>query len=193
METLPCLDVTVVKDEDCVYEWKDILLPNNAAEGPTGSLAEFEARELRRRREPSPERDDWTPDDWADEQKEKGDAAFKDGKHRDAVVYYTRALRYTPTNEKLLANRSAAYMKINKFQLALDDALQAEGIQPQWSKVYFRKGQALRSLKRFDNAILAFEDGKDVDADESPEWDREIKRTRDTQAAYELRKAVKRA
>lgn len=67
----------------------------------------------RSRREPSPDRSDWTPDagataealgskpkDFADEQKEKADAAFKEAAYRDAIVYYTRALKHTPRNER---------------------------------------------------------------------------------------------
>merc|ERR1712203_540890 len=99
-------------------------------------------QQLRREREPSPEREDWTPVEWANEQKEKADSAFKAGLFHDAVVYYTRALRFTPDSEKLLSNRSAGYLKLGKFQLALDDIVSAIAIEPNWAKLYFRKGQA---------------------------------------------------
>merc|ERR1712178_191769 len=123
----------------------------------------------------------------ADEQKEKADKAFKDGEFRDAVVYYTRALRHTPLNERLLTNRSAAYLKISKWQLALDDATKAQEIEPTWSKIYFRKGQALRSLKRRPEAIDAFNGGKELDGD-NPAWDQEVQRTVGLKAAWEAKK-----
>merc|ERR1712028_301631 len=101
--------------------------------------------------------------------------AFKDGEFRDAVVYYTRALRHTPLNEKLLSNRSACYLKISKWQLALEDATKAQEIEPTWSKIYFRKGQALRNLKRREDAAAAFNDGKELDR-ANPSWDQEVER-----------------
>merc|ERR1712060_839056 len=100
------------------------------------------------------------------------------GNYRDAVVYYTRGLRHTPLNEKLLSNRSATYAKLMKFQLALDDALEAERINPRWSKIYFRKGHAYRGLKQFENAVRAYETGKDLDPSNAAEWDYEIQRTK---------------
>merc|ERR1712203_1353599 len=124
----------------------------------------------------------------ADEEKAKADNAFKEGIYRDAVVYYTRALRFTPRNEKLLSNRSAGYLKISKFQLALDDVLLALEIEPNWTKLYFRKGQALRGLKRFKDAIHAFQEGRDMD-DANPEWEREIKKTKELEKAIIARKS----
>jgi len=99
-------------------------------------------------------------------------------------------LRYTPLEHKLLSNRSAAYLKIAKFQLALDDATKAEQLEPNFTKIYFRKGQALKGLKRFDDAITAFQNGQDVDP-KNPEWEREIHRARETKQALLDRKAAK--
>merc|ERR1719491_1686324 len=157
---------------------------------PVGTLEEYQALEQSGQLEEEEDREDWTPDDWADEQKEKADKAFKEGEFRDAVVYYTRALRHTPRNEKVLSNRSAAYLKISKFQLALDDVVKAQEIEPRWPKIYFRKGQALRGLKRFDDAVAAFTEGKEVDP-ENPEWNNEVTRTNNLKAAYDAKQAEK--
>lgn len=193
METLPCLDVTLVKSHDSLGFWEETLAAEEEVlNQPQGSLEEFEERQLKLQREPSPDREDWTPDDWADEQKEKADAAFKEGCYRDAIVYYTRGLRHTPLNEKLLSNRSGAYLKICRFELALEDAAKAQEIQPRWSKIFFRKGQALRGLKRFDESVMAFQEGQALDAaagKANPEWEREMQRTRDkAQADSERRR-----
>mmetsp|Transcript_20488 Transcript_20488/g.37264 ORF Transcript_20488/g.37264 Transcript_20488/m.37264 type:complete len:444 (-) Transcript_20488:42-1373(-) len=190
-ETLPCFDVTVVKAPDSVSEWQETLeTSEEVMKAPVGTLEEYQALESSGRLDEEEDREDWTPDDWADEQKEKGDKAFKEAQFRDAVVYYTRALKYTPLNEKVLSNRSAAYLKISKFQLALDDAVKAQDIQPRWSKIYFRKGQALRGLKRFEDAITAFSEGKAVDP-ENAEWDNEVARTNNLKAAFEAKKSEK--
>jgi len=193
METLPCLDVTIFKRQEHYGEWGELLqAEEDALNQPQGSLEEYEHERLKQQREPSPDREDWTPDDWADEQKDMADAAFKEGCFRDAIVYYTRALRHTPRNEKLLSNRSACYMKICKYQPALDDIEEAQRIQPSWPKIYFRKGQALRGLRRFDDAVAAFRAGRAIDS-KNPEWDKEIKRTKDAEAALAERRKAKAA
>ncbi|CAE7312000.1 HOP2 [Symbiodinium sp. CCMP2456] len=182
METLPCLDVTLRKDPESHGEWEAFIHSDEQVlNKPQGTLEEFEVRQ--RRRDPSPDRSDWTPDDFADEQKDKADAAFKEGIFRDAIVYYTRALRHTPRNERLLSNRSAAYCKISKYQLALDDVNLAMEIEPSWPKLHYRRGQALRGLRRWDEAVAAFEEGRDLDP-QNPDWDKEVNRTR---AAKELK------
>lgn len=191
MERLPCLEVELLKASDSFGDWEETLYQDEEVLAhPQGSLEEFEKQQLKSEREPSPDREDWTPDDFADEQKEKADAAFKEGSYRDAIVYYTRALRYTPLEHKLLSNRSAAYVKVSKFQLALDDAERAEKLEPNWSKIYFRKGQALKGLKRFDDAITTFQNGQDIDP-ANAEWEREINRTREMKALMQARKEAK--
>eukprot|EP00435_Cladocopium_sp_Y103_P058720 s315_g20.t1 len=172
METLPCLDVTLLKAPEFAKTWDELIYSEQEVlNKPQGSLEEFQVQ--RSRREPSPDRADWTPDDFADEQKEKADAAFKDGEYRDAIVYYTRALRHTPRNERLLSNRSGAYCKLSKFQLALDDVELAMQIEPKWSKLFYRKGHALRGLRRWNEALDAFREGKVLDP-QNPDWDKEV-------------------
>merc|ERR1719335_1809254 len=128
------------------------------------------------KREPSPDRDEWGPEEFAAEQKKKGDERFKNQEFRDAIVFYTRGLKHTPFNERLLSNRSASYMKIRKYQLALEDANKAVEHKPEWPKTWFRQGLALRALGRYDMAISSFEEGKSRDK-ENPDWDKEIERT----------------
>lgn len=189
METLPCLDITLTKAPESQGSWEfPITAESDVLNKPQGTLENFQAQQ--QRREASPDRSDWTPDDFADEQKEKADAAFKEGVYRDAIVYYTRALRHTPKNERLLSNRSVAYFKISKFQLALDDAVMAADIEPKWPKIYFRKGQALRALRRWEDAVAAFEVGQALDPDNA-EWNKELQRTKAAEAAVAAKKAAR--
>jgi len=189
METVPCLDVTLLKAPESNGTWEELIhSEQEVLNKPQGSLEDFQVQWSRR--EPSPDRADWTPDDFADEQKEKADAAFKDAEYRDAIVYYTRALRHTPRNERLLSNRSAAYCKISKFQLALDDVNLAMEIEPSWPKLFYRKGQALRGLRRWDEATNAFNEGRDLDP-QNPDWDKEVNKTQAAREAFLLRKAAK--
>lgn len=63
----------------------------------------------------------------------------------------------------LYSNRSAAYAKSNKYDLALKDAEKTIEIKPDWSKGYSRKGSALSYLGKYDEAIETYEKGLMID------------------------------
>lgn len=64
--------------------------------------------------------------------------ACHDGDFHTAIVLYNEALGVDPQNCILYSNRSAAYMKIQQYDKALDDAIKARLLNPKWPKV--RKG-----------------------------------------------------
>lgn len=122
----------------------------------------------------------------ANEQKDLADVAFKGGDFERSILHYTLALQHLPRSEKLLGNRSAAYLKLGKARLALDDAEDAEEAAPSWSKCYFRKGQALREMGRLVEAIANFEYGRSLDGENG--WLAEIKRAKEMQAAVQAKR-----
>ncbi|KAL6070823.1 putative stress-inducible protein [Balamuthia mandrillaris] len=79
----------------------------------------------------------------AEELKELGNAAFKDHQYRQAVTHYSSALSYDPQNHVLYSNRSAAYLKLSKFDNAHKDADKCIQLKPDWAKGYYRKAQVL--------------------------------------------------
>ncbi|CAM9516126.1 unnamed protein product, partial [Ectocarpus fasciculatus] len=96
--------------------------------------------------------------------KAAGNALFQRGRYLDAVVKYSEALgtfhgRQTAT---LWNNRSAAYMKAKMYQEALEDALKARGLKPDWAKVYFRIGASCLQLRRFKLAADSVRMGLDL-------------------------------
>ena len=100
------------------------------------------------------------------ELKNKGDQAFRGQDFQEAIALYTQALELadTETSKTLLSNRSAAYAASGNFRAALDDATRCEEVAPTWPKSLFRRGVALRGLKRFDMAISAFAQGHDQES-----------------------------
>lgn len=67
------------------------------------------------------------------------------------------------SNHVLYSNRSAAYAKANKYDLALQDAEKTVQLKPDWGKGYSRQGAALAFLGRVDDAIAAYEKGLSID------------------------------
>lgn len=129
--------------------------------------------------------------DWVADLKQSADVAFKSGDFKEAVVQYSYALRFAPASETLLSNRSAAYAKLNLFQLALHDACRAEETRPDWSKICFRKGQALRGLRQSQAAVEAFQRGKELDdVSSAGVWDSEISKTREALAVIRAKKGL---
>ncbi len=76
-----------------------------------------------------------------------GNQHYAEGKFRLAAKFYSKALHYDPDNQALLSNRSAAYLKLGKPGLALQDALRCLQVASDWTKTYFRLAAALAELR----------------------------------------------
>lgn len=71
---------------------------------------------------------------------------FKDKQYELVVKYYSLAMNYVPqTTENidklsavLLSNRCAAYLNLEMYDKALEDAKRCVQIEPEWSKVMYR-------------------------------------------------------
>eukprot|EP00927_Polykrikos_kofoidii_P021339 TRINITY_DN20220_c0_g1_i1.p1 TRINITY_DN20220_c0_g1~~TRINITY_DN20220_c0_g1_i1.p1 ORF type:complete len:509 (+),score=77.66 TRINITY_DN20220_c0_g1_i1:39-1529(+) len=113
--------------------------------------------------------------------KRRGDECFRTQQWEKAIALYSLALQHAPEHEKLLCNRSAAYMEVRSYRHALKDATEARRVSPAWPKALFRQGVALRALRRYDMAISAFYEGKSIDTI-NPSWQREIDDTENEKA-----------
>jgi stress-induced-phosphoprotein 1 len=70
-----------------------------------------------------------------EELKQKGNEAMKAGEYDSAINLYGEAIELSPDSHVLYSNRCAAYMKVEKYQEALDDAEKTIGIKADWGKV----------------------------------------------------------
>jgi stress-induced-phosphoprotein 1 len=77
----------------------------------------------------------------------------------NAIEAYTKAIELDSTDHVFFSNRSAAYLSKGDAINALADGEKCIEISPQWAKGYTRKGAALHSLKRYDDAVKAYQDG----------------------------------
>lgn len=95
----------------------------------------------------------------AEELKAKGNTALQVKNYSLAIEHYTSAINIDGTNHLLYSNRSAAYLSKGDAQNALDDANACLGLNPNFSKGFSRKGAALHTLKRYNDAITTFKEG----------------------------------
>ncbi|XP_076277008.1 uncharacterized protein LOC143207436 [Lasioglossum baleicum] len=89
----------------------------------------------------------------------RSNAACQNGDYALAASLYTEALALDPLSHVLYSNRSAARLKMGLFALALQDAVRATELSPQWPKAYYRQGVALQCLGRHGEALVAFSTG----------------------------------
>ncbi|XP_055917959.1 stress-induced-phosphoprotein 1 [Eupeodes corollae] len=97
--------------------------------------------------------------DKVNELKEKGNKALNQDRFDEAIEAYTEAINLDGNNHVLYSNRSAAYAKAGKFELALADAEKTIEINPTWPKGYSRKGSAHAGLNNFPEAFEAYSEG----------------------------------
>jgi tetratricopeptide (TPR) repeat protein len=82
-----------------------------------------------------------------------------------AIQLYTKAIDVladgtdSAASAILRANRSMCYLSINNAALALEDASEAEKLDPTYIKTFYRKAAALKALGRFAEAKEAIQRG----------------------------------
>lgn len=91
--------------------------------------------------------------------KAEGNAALQAGNFTLAIEKYSDAIRADGTNHLYYSNRSAAYLSQGDANNALEDAEACLGLNPEFAKGYSRKGAALHALKRYNDAIDAYNQG----------------------------------
>lgn len=95
--------------------------------------------------------------------KEEGNKALAADNFEEAIAAYTEAINLDPSNHVLFSNRSAAYAKAGKYELALKDADQTIALNPTWAKGYSRKGSALSYMEKYVDAFEVYQKGLEID------------------------------
>ncbi|GCB61783.1 hypothetical protein scyTo_0011379, partial [Scyliorhinus torazame] len=93
----------------------------------------------------------------------QGNSMANKGRYGDAVEYFTEAIKYDPKEYRLFGNRSYCYERLKQYSRALSDAQIAVNLNPSWPKGYFRKARALAGVKRYIEAIEAFQEVLRID------------------------------
>ncbi|KAJ1674283.1 hypothetical protein EV182_003598, partial [Spiromyces aspiralis] len=101
----------------------------------------------------------------ADEWRERGNAAYKDGEFSKALQFYKQGLSFSIYDTKLHGNACMCLIKLRKWEQALKHANQCILLEPDWVKGYYLKAQILAEQSKLDAAestlLTALEKDKD--------------------------------
>lgn len=103
----------------------------------------------------------------AGEWKAKGNKLLQEKQFDAAIESYTEAINLDPSEKTYFSNRSAAYLSKGAAEDALADSERCVQLDAKWPKGYTRKGAALHALRRYDDAIAAYEAGLAVDPEDA--------------------------
>jgi Tfp pilus assembly protein PilF len=92
--------------------------------------------------------------------KEKGNEHFKNKEYEEAIAYYTKALDISAgngdANDRSIyyKNRAACYLKMSKYDMAMNDCLSSLKLTPNDSKSLYRYAQALEGVGKEAESLV---------------------------------------
>ncbi|CAG5897091.1 unnamed protein product, partial [Menidia menidia] len=89
--------------------------------------------------------------------------SFIDEDPQKALEELSEALQRDSDNADWLCQRAYAYILLNKYDCAADDAKKAQQLKPSLPLTFLRSGIAEYHLKRFESAHAAFTQGHQLD------------------------------
>lgn len=100
-----------------------------------------------------------TATEQANKFKEQGNKFLQAKQFDEAIRAYTEAINLNPHDHVFFSNRSAAYLSKGDTDHALIDAERCIKINPTWPKGYSRRGAALHAMRKYDEAVKAYQEG----------------------------------
>ncbi|XP_033125210.1 hsp70-Hsp90 organizing protein-like isoform X2 [Anneissia japonica] len=95
----------------------------------------------------------------AEEEKNKGNECMKSQNPTEAVLHYTTGIKLDGKDHRLFSNRCLAFLQIQQYYLALQDAKTVIKLNPDWPKGYYRKGEVEYCTEHYEDAIKSYEAG----------------------------------
>ncbi|XP_052792667.1 protein SGT1 homolog [Mya arenaria] len=117
----------------------------------------------------------------------KGNEAFINEQYESAIKLYTQALEHEQNRDDIYSNRAQAYLKLERYKEAVEDAIDAINLNQDNVKAHHRKGTGLFHLEDYQSAKEAFRHGLKLDAEDSFNFKMWIRKC---EAELDLKKSV---
>lgn len=91
-----------------------------------------------------------------DQLRQQGNDCVKDDNYSEAILHYTHAIQQDKTNHLLYSNRSLAFLKLDQYYFALEDAKEAIKLQPNWPKGFYRKGEVEFKVGQYTASLISY-------------------------------------
>jgi DnaJ family protein C protein 7 len=98
----------------------------------------------------------------AELKKERGNQLYKIEKYQQAISLYTEAIELCPDTSSYYGNRSACYMMLYQYELALKDARKAVDLDRSFTKGYIRIAKCSLALGKVTAAKTAFSKAREL-------------------------------
>jgi DnaJ family protein C protein 7 len=98
----------------------------------------------------------------AELKKEGGNQLYKTKKYHEAIAFYTNAIELCPDSSAYYGNRSACYMMLNQYELALLDARKSVALDRSFARGYIRIAKCSLVLGEATAASTAFSAAREL-------------------------------
>jgi len=88
---------------------------------------------------------------------------FKAEQYERAVKHLTVALSLDEKSHVLFSNRCTAYIALENYEKAMEDADECVRLQPSWAKGYLRRGSVYFRMGQLEQAEIVLKEGLDLD------------------------------
>jgi len=99
--------------------------------------------------------------------KEEGNKLFKEQKYVEAIDKYTQCLKLENANRAFIAviytNRATAYIKLERYEEALQDVNRALYYNKKYPQAYHKRGEIYYRQKKYEDTIKDFEIAQSID------------------------------
>jgi lipoprotein NlpI len=107
---------------------------------------------------------------WGDEASEaydKGIQFLSEGRQRDAITAFDKAIRLNPRSAEAYQGRGMAYNETGKNEQALKDYDAALALNPQYAEAYFNRGNVYSDLGQHERALKDYDEAVRLDPNHS--------------------------